>query len=65
MDWIAKYRLNPEWFMETFDKEEIYEFIKNHDINESLDIRRDIKISTLIDKEFKDPLEYLNEYIES
>lgn len=65
MNWIAKYRLNPEWFMETFDKEEIYEFIKNHDLfNESLDIKRDIKISTIIDKDFNDPLEYLNEYID-
>ncbi len=65
MNWIAKYRLNPDWFLETLEKEEIYEFIKNHDIlNDSLDIKRDIKIDTLIDKDFIDPLEYLNEYID-
>jgi hypothetical protein len=39
MNWIAKYRLNPDWFFPTDEsdseksnREEIFQLIKNHDI---------------------------------
>ena len=72
MNWLAKYRLNPDWFFpddesetEKTNREEIFELIKNHDllINERLE-NRDAKISHLVGEDYLDPLISLNPYID-
>lgn len=72
MNWIAKYRLNPDWFFPTdesdsekYNREEIFQLIKNHDrfIDSKLD-NRDAKISHLVGDEYTDPLFYLNSYLD-
>lgn len=73
MNWIYKYRLNPDWFFPTDEsdsektnREEIFELIKNHDrlIDSKLE-NRDAKISHLVGEEYSDPLILLNPYIDA
>ena len=73
MNWIAKYRLNPDWFfptdesdLEKTNREEIFELIKNHDrlIDSKLE-NRDVKISHLVGEEYTDPLISLNPYLDA
>lgn len=69
MNWILKYRTDPEYFNDTdIDKskklKEILRFIKNHDLN-SISIIRDMKISAIIDDgDHEDPLDFLNPIID-
>ena len=72
MNWLAKYRLNPDWFFpddesdsEKTNREEIFELIRNHDllVNEKLE-NRDAKISHLVGEDYLDPLISLNPYID-
>jgi hypothetical protein len=72
MNWIERYRLNPNWFfsedeskLEENNRGEIYELIRNHDrfVNSKVE-NRDFKISHLIDEEYIDPLSYLNSFID-
>ena len=72
MNWIERYRLNPNWFfpedeskLEENNRGEIYELIRNHDrfVNSKVE-NRDVKISHLIDEEYIDPLSYLNSFID-
>lgn len=71
MNWITRYRLNPDWFFPTDEsdsektnREEIFELIKNHDrlIDSNLE-NRDAKISHLVGEEYTDPLMSLNPYL--
>ena len=73
MNWIEKYRLNPDWFSpndesldsEKTNREEIFELIRNHDRLLELSDRRDAKISHLLEDEYyQDPLNYLNPYFD-
>jgi len=73
MNWIYKYRLNPDWFFsddeldsEKTNREEIFELIKNHDrlIDSNLE-NRDAKISHLVGEEYTDPLMSLNPYLDA
>lgn len=72
MDLITKYRLNTDWFFPTDEsdfernaREEIFELIKNHDMQlESKVENRDAKISHLVGDEYNEPLLYLNPYLD-
>ena len=72
-NWLVKYRLNPDWFfpddeseLEKTNREEIFEFIKNHDLllNNKLE-NRDFKISHLVGEDYLDPLLFLNPYLDA
>lgn len=73
MNWIAKYRLNPDWFfpddeseLEKTNREEIFELIKNHDLLiDSKVENRDVKISHLVGDDYLDPLLSLNPYLDA
>ena len=73
MDWLAKYRLNPDWFfpddeseLEKTNREEIFELIKNHDLLiDSKVENRDVKISHLVGDDYLDPLLSLNPYLDA
>lgn len=73
MNWIYKYRLNPDWFFpddesetEKTNREEIFELIKNHDrlIDSKLE-NRDAKISQLVGEKYSDPLIYLDPFLDA
>jgi hypothetical protein len=72
MNWIARYRLNPDWFFPTDEsdsektnREEIFELIKNHDrLIDVVSETRDAIISHLIEENYQDPLNYLNQYLD-
>lgn len=62
MDWIERYRIDPEWFN---DYEQIFKLIESHDLNISIAKKRDYKISTILSQNPIDPLEYLNPILDS
>jgi hypothetical protein len=72
MNWIERYRLNPNWFFpenesekEKMNREEIYELIRNHDrLVDTLSENRDAKISHIVEENYQDPLIYLNQYLD-
>jgi len=63
MNWIARYRLNPDWFFPTDEsdsektnREEIFELIKNHDsLIDVVSETRDARISHLIEENYQAP----------
>ena len=61
MDWIERYRIDPE-----FSKEykEISKFIDNHAHDDKIVERRNAIISTILDEDFVDKLSYLNPVID-
>lgn len=63
MNWLEKYRLDPIYFNSSDDLKEIFRFIQNHDI-ESKRIKRDARISQILDENYIDPLYYLNDFID-
>ena len=64
MDWISKYRLSPFGFTTDHNDEEIFQFILNHDIYyHSIIERRNILIDQILN-DIKDPLEWLNPYLD-
>lgn len=73
MNWLTKYRLNPDWFfpddeseLVKTNREEIFELIKNHDLLiDSKVENRDVKISHLVGDDYLDPLLSLNPYLDA
>jgi hypothetical protein len=67
-NWIHEYRFNSKNFV--FEHPEIFQFIENNHMYQSLvDFGylgniRDFKINYVVDSNFEDPLEYLNEFID-
>jgi hypothetical protein len=63
MNWLEKYRLDPIYFNSSDDLKEIFRFIQNHDL-EGKSVKRDAKISQILDENYIDPLYYLNDFID-
>jgi hypothetical protein len=63
VNWILKYRINPDWFLDDDNKLKILKLIKNHEIFSELS-NRDIRLSYLLNDNINDPLNYLNKYLD-
>lgn len=62
MNWILKYRINPDWFLDDDNKLKILKLIKNHDLFTESN-HRNIRVSYLLGNNVVDPLDYLNKYL--
>ena len=63
MNWLKKYRLGPEYFNSSDELKEIFRFIQNHDVEEKR-VKRDAKISQILNESYIDSLDYLNDFID-
>ena len=63
MNWLKKYRLGPEYFNSSDELKEIFRFIQNHDVEEKC-VKRDAKISQILNESYIDSLDYLNDFID-
>lgn len=63
MNWLKKYRLGPEYFNSSDELKEIFRFIQNHDVEEKR-VKRDEKISQILNESYIDSLDYLNDFID-